>query len=67
MNNDFAAKCSRILISDKGAKAPLYYRGILMHKVMVFIDYQNFNINLKKHYENKKEDFKGINYLKLKL
>lgn len=36
-----------------------------MHKVMVFIDYQNFNINLKKYYENNKEDFKGINYLKL--
>lgn len=31
-----------------------------MHKVMVFIDYQNFNINLKKHYENRK--FKTINY-----
>lgn len=31
-----------------------------MHKVMVFIDYQNFNINLKKHYCNK--EFKAINY-----
>lgn len=31
-----------------------------MHKVMVFIDYQNFNINLKKHYNGKQ--FKPINY-----
>ena len=31
-----------------------------MHKVMVFIDYQNFNINLKKHYEGRQ--FKAINY-----
>ena len=31
-----------------------------MHKVMVFIDYQNFNINLKKHYEGR--TFKSINY-----
>lgn len=36
-----------------------------MHKVMVFIDYQNFNINLKKHYENNGESFVGINYSKL--
>ena len=27
---------------------------------MVFIDYQNFNINLKKHYSGKK--FRAINY-----
>ena len=31
-----------------------------MHKVMVFIDYQNFNINLQEHYRGK--DFKPINY-----
>ena len=24
-----------------------------MHRVMVFIDYQNFNINLKEHYKGK--------------
>lgn len=31
-----------------------------MHRVMVFIDYQNFNINLKEHYRGK--SFKPINY-----
>ena len=31
-----------------------------MHRVMVFIDYQNFNINLKEHYRGK--TFKPINY-----
>lgn len=31
-----------------------------MHRVMVFIDYQNFNINLKEHYRGK--IFKPINY-----
>lgn len=31
-----------------------------MYRVMVFIDYQNFNINLHKHYEGK--TFKPINY-----
>ena len=31
-----------------------------MLRVMVFIDYQNFNINLRKHYEGK--DLKAINY-----
>lgn len=36
-----------------------------MHKVMVFIDYQNFNINLKEHYKNTKQDFKSINYKEL--
>lgn len=34
-----------------------------MHKVMVFIDYQNFNINLRKHYEGK--TFKNSNYKRL--
>lgn len=34
-----------------------------MHKTMVFIDYQNFNINLRKHYEGDK--FQNINYKKL--
>lgn len=33
-----------------------------MHKAMVFIDYQNFNINLKEHYKNNKKEFKSINY-----
>ena len=31
-----------------------------MYRVMVFIDYQNFNINLKEHYKGK--TFKPINY-----
>lgn len=31
-----------------------------MHKVMVFIDYQNFNINLHEHYKGR--TFKPINY-----
>lgn len=31
-----------------------------MHKAMVFIDYQNFNINLQEHYKGK--SFKPINY-----
>lgn len=34
-----------------------------MHRVMVFIDYQNFNINLQEHYKGK--EFKPINYLAL--
>lgn len=34
-----------------------------MHKVMVFIDYQNFNINLKKHYGSQK--VKPVNYGRL--
>lgn len=34
-----------------------------MHKTMVFIDYQNFNIGLKKHYAGR--TFKSINYSKL--
>lgn len=36
-----------------------------MHKVMVFIDYQNFNINLKEHYKNTRQEFKSINYKEL--
>lgn len=35
-----------------------------MQRTMVFIDYQNFNINLKKHYENSK-NFNRIDYLRL--
>ena len=39
----------------------LLFKGeIFMHRVMVFIDYQNFNINLKEHYKGK--TFKPINY-----
>ena len=34
-----------------------------MHKTMVFIDYENFNINLHQHYEGKA--FKNVNYKKL--
>ena len=34
-----------------------------MHKVMVFIDYQNFNINLQEHYKGK--TFKPINIIPL--
>lgn len=33
-----------------------------MLRVMVFIDYQNFNINLINHYNNEKKDFKPVNY-----
>lgn len=36
-----------------------------MHKVMVFIDYQNFNINLKEHFKNQNKDLKSINYKEL--
>lgn len=36
-----------------------------MHKVMVFIDYQNFNINLHEHYENRNKDFKNVNFMLL--
>ena len=35
-----------------------------MQRTMVFIDYQNFNINLKKHYENS-NNFNRIDYLRL--
>ena len=31
-----------------------------MHKTMVFIDYQNFNINLHRHYEGR--TFQNVNY-----
>ena len=34
-----------------------------MHKTMVFVDYQNFNINLRRHYNGR--EFKGINYSNL--
>ena len=33
-----------------------------MHKTMVFIDYQNFNINLQKHYKESESEFKNVNY-----
>lgn len=33
-----------------------------MHKTMVFIDYQNFNINLQKHYRGSEGRFKNVNY-----
>lgn len=36
-----------------------------MHKVMVFIDYQNFNINLKEHFKNQNKNLKSINYKEL--
>lgn len=36
-----------------------------MHKVMVFIDYQNFNINLKEHFKNQNKSLKSINYKEL--
>ena len=40
----------------------LLFKGeIFMHRVMVFIDYQNFNINLKEHYRGK--TFKPIIYM----
>ena len=39
----------------------LLFKGeIFMHRVMFFIDYKNFNINLKEHYRGK--TFKPINY-----
>ena len=36
-----------------------------MHKVMVFIDYQNFNINLKEHFKNNSQELQSINYIEL--
>ena len=33
-----------------------------MHKVMVFIDYQNFNINLKEHFKRERKELKSIDY-----
>lgn len=36
-----------------------------MHKVMVFIDYQNFNINLKEHYRIENKEFKSVDYRNL--
>lgn len=37
-----------------------------MLRTMVFIDYQNFNINLQMHYKNKQgKEFKSINYQRL--
>lgn len=38
-----------------------------MLRTMVFIDYQNFNINLQAHYykNSKNDDFKSINYQRL--
>ena len=36
-----------------------------MLRVMVFIDYQNFNINLKEHYKIKGKTLKQINYIAL--
>lgn len=37
-----------------------------MLRTMVFIDYQNFNINLQTHYNNKVgKGFRSINYQRL--
>ena len=37
-----------------------------MLRTMVFIDYQNFNINLQTHYNNKSgKGFRSINYQRL--
>lgn len=36
-----------------------------MLRVMVFIDYQNFNINLRDHYKSQNKNPKPINYLAL--
>ncbi len=36
-----------------------------MHKVMVFIDYQNFNINLKEHYKIEHKQFQSVDYRNL--
>ena len=48
--------------------SPINFHGDVgsgvMQRTMVFIDYQNFNINLKKHYENSK-NFNRIDYLRL--
>lgn len=33
-----------------------------MHKTMVFIDYQNFNINLLKHYRESETSLKNVSY-----
>lgn len=33
-----------------------------MHKTMVFIDYQNFNINLLKYYRESETSFKNVSY-----
>lgn len=33
-----------------------------MHKVMVFIDYQNFNINLKEHFRRENKELKPVDY-----
>lgn len=40
----------------------LHSKGESMLRVMVFIDYQNFNINLKDYYKNRDEKQKPINY-----
>ena len=48
--------------------SPINFHGdvgsSVMQRTMVFIDYQNFNINLKKHYENSK-NFNRIDYFRL--
>lgn len=33
-----------------------------MHKVMVFIDYQNFNINLKEHFKRENKELRPVDY-----
>lgn len=43
----------------------IFFEVLYMHKVMVFIDYQNFNINLKEHFKNKDKELRSINYKKL--
>lgn len=40
----------------------LFCEVYVMHKVMVFIDYQNFNINLKEHYRIENKQFKSVDY-----
>ena len=52
----------------EGVKTPslILYEVFYMLRTMVFIDYQNFNINLQTHYNNKAgKGFRSINYQRL--
>ena len=52
----------------EGVKTPslIFYEVFYMLRTMVFIDYQNFNINLQTHYNNKSgKGFRSINYQRL--
>ena len=50
-------------MAGRGNFSPQFIlQRFIMHKVMVFIDYQNFNINLKEHFKRERKELRSIDY-----